>query len=129
MSYYGYAGKILHIDLTSGKSITEPLDLDMAEKYIGGCGVAERMLCDILSPGFEPLSPENPIIISAGPLIGTGVPGASKIEMHTKSTASAAKERTKYYVPRSCGGTRYFGNMMKKAGYDHIIITGKAAKP
>ncbi|OGN87641.1 MAG: hypothetical protein A2158_01560 [Chloroflexi bacterium RBG_13_46_14] len=129
MSYYGYAGKILHIDLTSGKSITEPLDLDMAEKYIGGCGVAERMLCDILSPGVEPLSPENPIIISAGPLIGTGVPGASKIEMHTKSTASAAKERTKYYVPRSCGGTRYFGNMMKKAGYDHIIITGKAAKP
>jgi aldehyde:ferredoxin oxidoreductase len=129
MSYYGYAGKLLHINLTSGKSSTEPLDTDMAEKYIGGCGIAERMLCDILSPDIAPLSPQNPIIISAGPLIGTGVPGATKIEMHTKSAASAAKEQTKYYVPRSCGGTRYFGLMMKRAGYDHIMITGKSAKP
>jgi aldehyde:ferredoxin oxidoreductase len=129
MPYYGYAGKILRVDLTSEKSSTEPLDLDMARKYIGGCGIAERMLCDILSPDTEPLSPQNPIIISAGPLIGTGVPGASKIEMHTKSTVSAAKEQTKYYVPRSCGGTRYFGNMMKKAGYDYIVITGKSARP
>ncbi len=129
MSYYGYAGKILRVDLTSRKSSTEPLDLNMAEKYIGGCGIAERMLCDMLSPGIEPLSAENPIIISAGPLIGTGVPGAAKIEMHTKSVASAAKNETKYYVPRSCGGTRYFGLMMKRAGYDHIVITGKSAKP
>ena len=129
MSYYGYAGKILYMDLTSGKSSTEPLDLDTAEKYIGGCGIAERMLCDTLSADTAPLSPENPIIISAGPLIGTGVPGASKIEMHTKSTASASKEQVKYYVPRSCGGTRYFGNMMKRSGYDHIVITGKSAKP
>jgi len=129
MSYFGYAGKLLFVDLTNGKTGTEPLDLDMAGQYIGGCGIAERMLCDMLSVNTPPLSPENPIIISAGPLIGSGVPGASKIEMHTKSTSSAAKERTKYYVPRSCGGTRYFGNMMKKAGYDHIVITGKSAKP
>jgi aldehyde:ferredoxin oxidoreductase len=129
MSYYGYAGKLLYVDLTNKKTSTEPLDMEMAEKYIGGCGVAERMLCDILSPDIEPLSPQNPIIISAGPLIGTGVPGAAKIEMHAKSTTSAAKERTKYYVSRSCGGTRYFGNMMKKAGYDHIVITGKSAEP
>jgi aldehyde:ferredoxin oxidoreductase len=129
MQYEGYAGKILRVDLTSRKSSIEPLDLDMARKYIGGCGIAERMLFDMLPPDVEPLSPENPIIISAGPLIGTGVPGASKIEMHTKSTVSAAKEQTKYYVPRSCGGTRYFGNMMKKAGYDHIVITGTSAEP
>lgn len=129
MTYYGYAGKLLYVDLTNGRTSTEPLDLDMAAKYIGGCGIAERMLCDILSPDTEPLSPQNPIIISAGPLIGTGVPGASKIEMHAKSTSSAAKDRTKYYIPRSCGGTRYFGNMMKRAGYDHIVITGKSDKP
>jgi aldehyde:ferredoxin oxidoreductase len=129
MSYFGYAGKLLYVDLTNGRTSTEPLDLDRAKKYIGGCGIAERMLCDVLPPDIEPLSPANPIIISAGPLIGSGAPGASKIEMHTKSTASAAKERTKYYVPRSCGGTRYFGNMMKRAGYDHIVITGKSAKP
>jgi aldehyde:ferredoxin oxidoreductase len=129
MSYFGYSGKLLYVDLTNGKTGTEPLDIKMAEKYIGGCGIAERMLCDMLSADTEPLSPENPLIISAGPLIGTGVPGASKIGMHTKSNTSAAKEKTKYYVPRSCGGTRYFGNMMKKAGYDHIVITGKSPKP
>jgi aldehyde:ferredoxin oxidoreductase len=129
MSYCGYAGKLLYVDLTNKKTSTEPLDLDMAKKYIGGCGVAERMLGDILSPDIEPLSPENPIIISAGPLIGTGVPGASKIVMHAKSTSSAAKDKIKYYIPRSSGGTRYFGNMMKRAGYDHIVITGKSAKP
>ena len=129
MSYFGYAGKLLYVDLTNGRTSIEPLDLDMAEKYVGGCGIAERMLCDMVSADTMPLSPENPIIISAGPLIGTGVPGASKIEMHTKSTASASKERTKYYVARSCGGTRYFGNMMKKAGYDHIVVTGNSAKP
>ena len=129
MSFYGYAGKLLYLDLTSGKSSVEPLDTNIAQKYIGGCGIAERMLCDILTPDIEPLSPKTPIIISAGPLIGTGVPGAAKIEMHTKSTASAAKEQTKYYVPRSSGGTRYFGNMMKRAGYDHIVITGKSTKP
>jgi aldehyde:ferredoxin oxidoreductase len=129
MSYYGYSGKLLYVDLTNKKVSTEPLDMEIAEKYIGGCGVAERMLCDILSPDIEPLSTENPVIISAGPLIGTGVPGAAKIEMHAKSTTSAAKDRIKYYVPRSSGGTRFFGNMMKKAGYDHIVITGKSAKP
>ncbi|MFC1946470.1 aldehyde ferredoxin oxidoreductase C-terminal domain-containing protein [Chloroflexota bacterium] len=129
MSYFGYAGKLLYVDLKNGRSSTEPMDLDMVEKYIGGCGIAERMLCDIISADTESLSPENPIIVSAGPLIGTGVPGASKIEMHAKSISSAAKDQTKYYIPRSSGGTRYFGNMMKRAGYDHIVITGKSAKP
>jgi aldehyde:ferredoxin oxidoreductase len=129
VQYYGYTGKLLYVDLTSGQSRTEPLDMDMAQKFIGGCGIGERLLCDILKPGINPFSPDNPIIISAGPLIGTGVPGAAKIEMLTKSTASANKEQPRHFIPRASGGSRRFGNMMKKAGYDQIVITGRARAP
>jgi len=51
MQYYGYAGKILYVDLTSGQARTEPLDMEMAEKFIGGWGIGERLLYDILKPG------------------------------------------------------------------------------
>jgi len=129
MQYYGYAGKILYIDLTTGQYRTEPLDMSMAKKFIGGCGIGERLLYDILKPGIDPLSPGNPIIISAGPLIGTGVPGANKIQMLTKSTVTADRARPKYFVPRASGGSRLFGIMMKNAGYDQIVITGQAKKP
>ena len=129
LEYYGYAGKILYVNLSSGKINTEPLDMDLARKYIGGCGIGERMLCDMLKPGIDPFSEENPIIICAGPLVGSGVPGASKIEVLTKSAASGSKDHKKYFIPRSCGGSRRFGVMMKRAGYDYIVITGKASSP
>ena len=54
MQYYGYVGRLLYIDLTSSRSRTEPLDMEMAEKFIGGCGVGERLLYDALKPGTDP---------------------------------------------------------------------------
>ncbi len=129
MEYYGYSGKTLHVNLSNGKIDTEPTDMDLARKFIGGCGTGERMLCDMLKPGTDPFSAENPVIICAGPLIGTGVPGASKIEVLTKSAASASKDSVKHFIPRSSGGSRRFGVMMKRAGYDQIVITGKADGP
>jgi aldehyde:ferredoxin oxidoreductase len=47
MTYYGYAGKVLYVDLTSGRSRTETLDMATAKKYLGGCGIGERLLCDL----------------------------------------------------------------------------------
>jgi aldehyde:ferredoxin oxidoreductase len=129
LPYYGYSGKLLYIDLTSGNTKTEPLDMTMATKYIGGCGIGERLLCDLLRPSIDPLSPDNPIIICAGPLVGTGTPGAAKIEMLTKSPASANKDHSKHFIPRASGGSRRFGTTMKRAGYDQIIITGHAETP
>ncbi len=129
MPHHGYSGKILHVDLTTGNSKTEPLDASMARDFIGGCGIAERLLCDLAKPGTDPLSPESPTIIAAGPLIGTGVPGASKIEMLTRSPSSADRRETRHFVPRASGGGRWFGVMMKRAGYDLIVITGKAPQP
>ena len=63
MHYYGYAGGILYVDLTSGQTRTEPLDMEMAKKFIGGWGIGERLLYNLLKPGTDPLSPDNPIII------------------------------------------------------------------
>lgn len=129
MTYYGYAGRLLYVDLTTGRYRTEPLDMAVARDFIGGCGIGERLLCDILQPGTDPLSPANPIIITAGPLVGSGVPGAAKIEMLTKSPASARATEKRHYIPRASGGGRRFGVMLKRAGYDVLIITGRASGP
>ena len=78
MEYFGFAGQILYVDLTTGDSSKEPLDLDMAEKYFGGHGIAYKLAFDLIKPGVDPLSPDNPVIVSAGPLVGTSVPGCGK---------------------------------------------------
>lgn len=129
MEYYGYAGKILYVDLTTGKARTEPLDMEMAKKYIGGCGIGARLLYDILKPGTDPLGPDNPMILSAGTLTGTLAPSSSKMQLLTKSATPAGKGQSKYYVPIASAGSSRFAVMMKNAGYDQIVITGRASKP
>jgi aldehyde:ferredoxin oxidoreductase len=129
MNYHGYGGNILYVNLTTGQIRTEPLDETLAKKYIGGCGIGLRLLHDLLKPGIAPHSPENPIIISAGPLVGTLVPASNKIQMLTKFAIPADKEQTKYYVGIASGGSHRFGLMMKNAGYDQIVVTGSAKKP
>jgi aldehyde:ferredoxin oxidoreductase len=129
MNYYGYAGKILYVDLTSCRFWTEPLDMVMAQKFLGGCGIGQRLFYDLLKPGIDPLSPDNPIIISTGPLTGTLVPSSSKIQLITKSATPANEEQSKYYIGWSSGGSNRFGIMMKNAGYDQIVIIGKATRP
>ncbi len=128
MQYYGYAGKVLYVDLSSGQTRIEPLDMNMAEQFIGGWGIGERLLCDILKPDTDPLSPDNPIIIGAGPLVGTLVPSSNKIQLITKS-ATPANKQSSYYIGPASGGSNRFGIMMKNAGYDQLVITGKASKP
>ena len=70
MDYYGYVGQILHIDLTSGNISKQLLDLETAQKYLGGYGVNYRLEYDLLRPGTDPMSPDNPIIIGVGPMVG-----------------------------------------------------------
>jgi len=129
MNYYGYAGKILYVDLTSGRFWTEPLDMLMAKKFLGGCGIGQKLFYNLLKPGINPLSPDNPIIISTGPLTGTLVPSSSKIQLITKSATPANEKQSKYYIGWSSGGSNRFGIMMKNAGYDQIVIIGKANRP
>jgi aldehyde:ferredoxin oxidoreductase len=121
MTHYGYAGKILFVDLTSGTSRTEPLDMADAELYLGGLGINNRLAYDLISPDNDALSSENPIILGAGPLIGTMVPGASRIVATSKFPLSGAVS--------AGSGSMTFGFNLKRAGYDNIVLTGRAERP
>ena len=121
MQYYGYAGNILFIDLSKGVIRTEPLDTAEAEKYLGGLGLNCKLAHDLIEPGLHAFSPESPIILGAGPLIGTMVPGASRLIGMAKFPLSGAVS--------AGSGSMTFAFNMKRAGYDHIVITGKAERP
>ncbi|MDY6852601.1 MAG: aldehyde ferredoxin oxidoreductase N-terminal domain-containing protein [Thermodesulfobacteriota bacterium] len=122
MTLGGFAGKILHVDLTSGEIRNEPLDPVLAEKYIGGLGLTVKLAYDAIMPGTGALSPGNPISLGAGPLVGTDLPSTSRVYAVTKLPTSG--------TIGWCGaGSVTFGFNLKNAGYDNIVITGKAGRP
>ncbi|MEM3673117.1 MAG: aldehyde ferredoxin oxidoreductase family protein [Candidatus Bathyarchaeia archaeon] len=119
---YGYAGKILHIDLTTGKTRTEPLNEDYAKKYIGGIGLGMRLWLDHSKAGVDPFSPENPLILTTGPTSGTVWPtGGNGHAFVSKSPQSYGVGESKSHGS--------FGTELKRAGYDAVIFKGKAEKP
>jgi aldehyde:ferredoxin oxidoreductase len=116
-----YTGNVLRIDLSTGTSTVEPLNMEWAERYIGGKGLLIRYLWDEVKPGIDALAPENPILFVTGPLGGTNVSTASRLVVGAKSPVTGMLNDS--YV----GGS--FAPEMKFAGYDIIIVTGKAAEP
>lgn len=120
MSMPGYAGKILHVDLSSGKSAERPLDLELCRRFLGGYGMNNVLAHEFIPPLADPLSPENAIIIGCGPFNGTVIPGSSELSITTKFPINNA-------IATGCGGG-FFPIMMKSAGYDHIVITGRSRK-
>jgi aldehyde:ferredoxin oxidoreductase len=119
---YGYAGRVLHVDLTTGKTHVEPLNEDYAKKYIGGIGLGMRLWLDHSKPEVDPFSPENPLILTTGPISGTIWPTGGN------GHAFVAKSPQSYGVgeAKSHGS---FGTELKRAGYDAVIFKGKAEKP
>ena len=117
----GYSGRVLEIDLTENKTQTLPLDLPLATKYLGGKGIAARYLFDHLPKGCDPLSPDNILIFATCPLTGTLFPGSGRCIVSTKSPA------TGYWLDANCGGS--FGPELKMAGYDAVVIRGRASQP
>lgn len=116
-----YTGNVLRINLTSGQSKIEDLNRDWAEDYLGGKGLGIKYLYEELTPGIAPLSPENKIILMTGPLTGTIAPMSGKLTIVTKSPATGT------ILDCSIGG--HFAGELKYAGYDTMIIEGKADKP
>jgi aldehyde:ferredoxin oxidoreductase len=114
-------GKVLHVDLRSGEFETKKLDLDVARDYVGGLGLNARLMEQVYVTGTDPLSPDNPIILGAGPLVGTGTPGAAKIVATTRFPLNGT-------ISESVGSMRFALNL-KGAGFDHLIMTGRAKKP
>jgi aldehyde:ferredoxin oxidoreductase len=117
----GFTGKVLRVDLTADTVAVEPTRMEWAKQYIGGKGLGARYLYDELKPGTDPLSPDNPLMIWTGPLVGTMVPLTSRYVVITKSPLSGT------FLDTYAGG--YFGPELKYAGFDGIIVKGRATKP
>jgi aldehyde:ferredoxin oxidoreductase len=115
----GYAGKILHIDLTSGRVKEEALKPELIKTFIGGYGISTKLAYDLIPPDVDPLAPENLIIIGTGPFAGTLVPGAAKLFITTKFPLNNA------FATAAGGG--HFAAMLKSNGYDYAIIGGQAS--
>ncbi|MBW2201570.1 MAG: aldehyde ferredoxin oxidoreductase family protein [Deltaproteobacteria bacterium] len=118
---FGYAGRILVIDLSSENIKKVPLEEEVARKYLGGLGMNTKLLFDHTKADIDPLGPDNVLIFGTGPLVGTFMPTASKVELTAKSPL------TGLFGTASSG--YHFGSEMKYAGYDNIIIKGQADRP
>jgi aldehyde:ferredoxin oxidoreductase len=118
---FGYAGKILYVDLTRKKTATKPLQNKFCEKYIGGNGFAIRLLYDNTKPKIDPLSPENALIFAVGPFAGTIVPTSGKYIVQAKSPLTN-------FMGESVSSS-VWGQAFKRAGYDALVIKGKSEKP
>jgi len=119
----GY-GSILRIDLTSEKISTEPIPVELCKRFIGGAGINTWLFWEHflkVDPKIDPLSPDNVLIAGVGPLGATGYGGGTKMKWTFKSPTYNT------FGDSICGG--HFGAHLRWAGYDHIVITGKAKKP
>ena len=118
----GYAGRILQVDLTTGKVRIEKLAEETAKQYIGGIGLGMKLWLDNSKAGVNPLSPDNPLVLALGPVSGTMFPtGGNGHAFIAKSPATGGVGEAVSH------GT--FGAELKRAGFDAIIFTGKADKP
>jgi aldehyde:ferredoxin oxidoreductase len=117
----GYAGTILRVDLSRGEVKRDPLSPALAEKYVGGRGFVARLLYDEVPPHIHALGAENMVVIATGPLTGHFLPSNGKTHFGTKSPANGG------YADSNMGG--HFGPAIKYAGYDGIVLTGKATHP
>lgn len=122
MSKGGFGGKTLWVDLTTGETKQKPLDMSLAEKYVGGLGLCIRLCYDAIEPGCDPLSPGNPIVVGAGPLVGTGLPSTSRVY-------SVSKLPTTQTIGWCGAGGFTFGSMLKSAGFDHVVVRGRSERP
>ncbi|PKQ28276.1 MAG: aldehyde:ferredoxin oxidoreductase [Candidatus Anoxymicrobium japonicum] len=117
----GYTGTFLDVNLSTGQVSEYEVSDDLREKYLGGKGLAARILYDTCEKGVDPLGPDNVLIVNTGPLVGSGAPCTSRFNVTTKSPLTGGG------LSSNCGGN--FGMFLKKAGLDGIIIRGKAEKP
>ncbi len=121
MKLKGFIGNLLNIDLSNNKITQEPLNYDIAGKFLGAAGYCVRYLYDHLDKDTDPLSPQNILMFMTGPLCGSNAPTSGRFNICAKSPY------TGLWGESSCGG--FFGPELKKAGFDGIIIRGKSKSP
>jgi aldehyde:ferredoxin oxidoreductase len=117
----GYLSKILHVDLSTGRLRDQPLKEELARAFVGGSGLAARIIYDMVDRDTDPLGPENPLVFMTGPLVGTAMPSAGRYSV------CALSPLTRIWGEANSGG--FFGPELRFAGYDGIVITGISSRP
>ena len=118
---YGWHGRILRVNLTSGTIHEETFSEEVAKKYFGGRGLAIKLLLEGMDPMADPLSPENLLVMATGPLTATPTPTGNRYMVVTKSPLTGALSNS------NAGGV--FPTMMKRSGYDLFVFEGRAEQP
>ncbi len=118
---FGWNGRILHVNLNKEKAVADKYDAVMARNFLGGRGFAAKILWDELKPGIDPLSPANRLVFATGPLTGFGLPSSGKMVVAAKSPLTWG------YGDGNIG--TFASVQMRKAGYDAVVIEGKAKNP
>ncbi len=109
------------VDLTTGRVTVEETPADLLRRFIGGRGLGAKLLYDLVGPEVDPCSPDNYLIFTAGPLAGTPWPTSARVHVTFKSPL------TGIYGYANSGG--HFVAELKHAGYDALLITGRAPRP
>ncbi|MDF1540075.1 MAG: aldehyde ferredoxin oxidoreductase family protein [Candidatus Thorarchaeota archaeon] len=117
----GYRGKILKIDLSSGETSEIPLEEELQRQFIGGAGLACRLLYDMIDENTDPLGADNPLLFLAGPFVGTMTPTGSKMSVCARSPL------TGIWGYSTVGG--HTGADIRFAGYDGVMFTGQSQEP
>jgi aldehyde:ferredoxin oxidoreductase len=117
----GYTGTALIVDLTARKATEQALPPALLRAYLGGAGLAVRLLYDHLEPGTDALAPGNVIVFGCGVFAGTIVAASAKHAVATKSPLTGM-------IGDAMAGS-FFAHTMKRAGYDAVVIKGRAEAP
>jgi aldehyde:ferredoxin oxidoreductase len=117
----GPSQRILRVDLTGGTILSHPLEPDLARRYLGGRGLNVRRLFDEIPAHTDGLSPDNKVIFGAGPLVGSLFPGGARFNV------SGMSPQTGILGDSNAGG--FFGPELRFAGYDQVILEGRAERP
>lgn len=118
---YGYTGKVLHVNLTTSEITVESPPESFYRRYLGGAGFVGYYLLKHVPKGADPLGPENVLVMAAGAFTGVALSGSGR------SAVGAKSPLTNGYGEADVGG--FFAAEMRRAGYDALVVHGKAAKP
>ena len=117
----GYWGKILWVNLTTGIMSTKTFDESFARKYLGGVGLAARIIYENVTKSTNPLGPGNLLVFATGPFQATNIAGSGRCSVAAKSPLTG-------YWGEANGGAQ-IGPDLKRAGFDAVAITGRGKRP
>lgn len=118
---YGYAGRLLFVDLSRGSIEERPLSESLARRFVGGYGIGSRLLYDMMKPGVDPFAPESVLGFIGGPFNATGPLFGGRYTVVSKSPVTGG------WNDANSGG--YFGPELKRAGFDGVFVSGIADRP